>query len=98
MKFKAAKEQAHGKAFDDFDAIIQERGVLKIHPPAGIVVRFLLTQNSKNVARPEMHRPDADCLILTQRTWEVVQNEVIENLFAIVQKNNVQVSMSVAMI
>ena len=61
-------------------------------------VHFLPTQNPKNVARIDMHRPDADCRILTQRTWEVVQNEVIENLFAIVQKTNVQVSMSVAMI
>lgn len=85
VTLRAAKAQAREKAMADFDLILQERKEIRIHPPSGIV--FL----------QEMHKPDADCSILTQRTWEVVQNEVIQHLFSIVQRNRVEVSMSVAM-
>lgn len=52
----------------------------------------------KTLPSPDMDKPDADCSTLTKQTHETIRNEVVQRLFAIVQKNSVEVSMTVALI
>jgi len=44
-----------------------------------------------------MNYPHADCTELTRKTAEAINNEVLEQLFAVVQQNNVDVSVHAAM-
>jgi hypothetical protein len=45
-----------------------------------------------------MNKPNADCSELIKRTAQVIDNEVIERLFAIIQRKNVEVSMHLALV
>ncbi|KAL0568584.1 hypothetical protein V5O48_013402 [Marasmius crinis-equi] len=104
---RQARRRAPAKARADFQQHVLDKRIPQMrYKPATYV--YLQGRNalfiyplllvSESCLLPEMNEPNADCSDLTRATHNVVQNEVVSLLFAQIQRQDVQISLGVALV
>ncbi|ESK85293.1 kinase-likeprotein [Moniliophthora roreri MCA 2997] len=86
MSVREARRHAPEKARQDFEELFSERKLQMRYPPAA----YVYLQN--------VNKPETTCDELSLVTHRAIQAEAVSRLFAMVQRNSVEVSMGTALV